>query len=473
MLSYFRINDPYKLAFILLFLIGIRFTIFLGEYPAQLAELKWMVIGERLAEGSNLYVDVWDNIAPLSAATYRIINELFGRSPLANHIIALLLVFIQAFMFNNIMLKHRAYNENTYLPALIYAVLMNIFYDFYLLSPVLMGMTFILMAIDNVITHLSDSRNDQLILYTGIYFGIANLFYYPTFLVLIAVFVAFTFLTGTIIRRYLLLTFGYILPLAITGIYYYLLGGVKEFYVNFIFSIFNVSAINYVSPFFYLIVFILPILFVLFAIFQTFKSLRYTNQQERIQKLVILLLMFSLLGWFINKDRAPFQLIIMVPGAAFFLTHYFLNIRVKWKAEAVFAVFIVLLLITNIITYQKSNFIQSRIDYSDIKVKDSEWDNAVRGKKIMYLGLDHSIFQHASLGSPYFNWDLAKLHLERPTYFDNLTAIYRKFESEYPEVIIDEKGIMNDVLEKMPTINRAYTKEKNGKLYILKDKKPG
>ncbi len=103
----------------------------MGEYPAQLTELKWMVIGERLADGSNLYVDVWDNLAPLTGAAYRLIDELFGRSPLTNHIIALLLVFIQAFIFNNIMLKHRAYNESTYLPALVYAIFMNLFYDFY------------------------------------------------------------------------------------------------------------------------------------------------------------------------------------------------------------------------------------------------------------------------------------------------------------------------------------------------------
>lgn len=434
----------------------------------HIVELKWMVIGERLAGSSNLYVDVWDNFAPLSAAVYRFIHELFDRSPAANHVIALIIVFIQAFLFNNILLKHRAYNENTYLPALLYVVFMNIFFDFYLLSPVLIGLTFILLAIDNTITHLGKNRNDQLLLYTGIYLGIANLFYYPTFLVLIAIFIAFAFLTGTILRRYLLFIFGYLLPLAITGIYYYLLGGLKEFYVNFVFSLFNVNTYNYLDPLFYIIIFAFPIVFVLISMGKTFKSNRYTNQQERIQKLMFILLIFALISWFLNKDRAPYQLIITVPGCAFFLTHYFLNIQVKWKAELTFTLFIAGILLINIATYQKANFLPNMVSYNDLEVKPSKWEGVVKDKNIMYLGKNYSIYRNARLGSPYFNWDLAKLHLEKPSYFDNLTAIYRKFENEYPEVIIDEKGIMEQIMTKMPTVNQAYEQRENGTLYLLR-----
>lgn len=466
MLSYFRINDPYRLAVIFAFLVLVRLTIFSGEFPEHISELKWMVMGEKLSGDSVLYVDLWDNFPPLSAAVYRFIDSVFDRSPLTNHILSLFLVFFQAIIFNNLLLKHRAYNENTYLPAFLYVILMNLFFDFYLLSPVLMGLTFILLALDNIITHLSDTRNDQLVLYTGLYLGVANLFYYPSFMVLIAVYVAYTFLTATSIRRYLLLTFGYGLPIIITWIYYYLQGGMKEFYIDFVFSIFNVSSHNYLEPVFYLCILIIPFGFALVAITKTLRSIRFTNQQERIQKLMLIILFFAALAWLFNKERAPFQLIITIPPVAFFLTHYFLNIRAKWKAEVLFAIFLGGMLFINISTYQKTGFVMKYISYDDLEVGTTRWDDLVRGKKILYLGEDYSIYQSASLATPYFNWDLSKLHLNYSQYFDNLTAIYRNFQRELPEVIIDEKGVMVEVMNKMPTIKKAYQSRENGKVYV-------
>lgn len=467
MLSYFRINDPYRLGVIFAFLVLVRLSIFLGGFPEHISELKWMVMGERLSGDAVLYVGLWDNFPPLSAAVYRIIDSIFDRSPLTNHLLSLFLVLIQSFLFNNLLLKHRAYNENTYVPAFLYAVLMNLFFDFYLLPPVLMGLTFILLALDNIITHLGDTRNDQLVLYTGLYLGVANLFYYPTFIILAAVYVAYAFLTATSIRRYLLLTFGYCLPLVITWIYYYLRGGMKEFYIDFVFSIFNVSSLNYLSPMSYLFLLIIPLGFSLVAIAKTLQSTRFTNQQERIQKLMLILLFFAALGWVFNKERAPFQLIIVMPPLAFFLTHYFLNVGVKWKAEVLFASFLAGILFVNIITYQKAGFVTKYFNYGNLEVAPTPWDNLVKGKKILYLGKNYSIYRDASLATPYFNWDLSKLHLNSSGYFDNLTAIYQNFQRELPEVIVDEIGVMTEIMGKMPTIKEAYqSRGNNGQVYI-------
>ncbi|MDN5216523.1 hypothetical protein QQ020_30925 [Fulvivirgaceae bacterium BMA12] len=427
-------------------------------------------MGEKLTGDAVLYVDLWDNFPPLSAAVYRFIDKIFGRSPSTNHVLSLLLVFVQSIIFNNLLLKHRAYNENTYLPAFLYVVLMNLFFDFYLLSPVLMGLTFILLALDNIITHLGEPRNDQLVLYTGLYLGVANLFYYPIFMVLLAVYIAYAFLTATSIRRYLLLSFGYGLPLVITWIFYFLNGGMKEFYVNFVFSIFNVASYNYLDPVFYLLLLAVPLIFSLVALVKTLRSTRFTNQQERIQKFMLILLFFAALGWFFNKERAPFQLIMTVPPTAFFLTHYFLDVRVKWKAEALFGLFIGGILFINISTYQKAGFVSKHFSLEDLEVQTTQWDDLVKGKKILYLGKKYSIYKNAGLATPYFNWDLSKLHLNAFRYFDNLTAIYRNFQKELPEVIVDEQGVIAEIMNKMPTIKAAYHIRGNGTVYVLRSR---
>ena len=147
MLSFFRLNDPYRLIVIFFLLVFIRFPFFLGDFPLILPELQWMLIGEKMSAGSQLYTELWDDVAPLSATVYWLLDELFGRSPWAFHILGIFLVIFQGYLFNDLLLRNRAFNQNTYVPAFIYMILMNCFFDFSSLPPVLMSLTFILLAI--------------------------------------------------------------------------------------------------------------------------------------------------------------------------------------------------------------------------------------------------------------------------------------------------------------------------------------
>jgi hypothetical protein len=49
----------------------------------SIPELRWLLVGETLNEGDLLYVDILDDIGPLSAYVYSVLNFLFGRSQLA------------------------------------------------------------------------------------------------------------------------------------------------------------------------------------------------------------------------------------------------------------------------------------------------------------------------------------------------------------------------------------------------------
>ncbi len=83
MISFFRLNDPYRIIGIFILLLLIRLPALLGFVPLLQPELGWMLLGESLAEGRILYEGVWDNTGPFSAAVYWFMNLLFGRSQLA------------------------------------------------------------------------------------------------------------------------------------------------------------------------------------------------------------------------------------------------------------------------------------------------------------------------------------------------------------------------------------------------------
>jgi hypothetical protein len=74
LLGYFRINDPYRLVIIFILLLILRLPYLISSEWLSIPELKWMLIGERMNDGAMLYVDIWDDIAPLSALVYKGIN---------------------------------------------------------------------------------------------------------------------------------------------------------------------------------------------------------------------------------------------------------------------------------------------------------------------------------------------------------------------------------------------------------------
>jgi hypothetical protein len=120
-LRFFRFNDPYRLLGVLLVLIVM--TLFVNSTEVTLQELKSFLLGEALNEGKSLYVQLIDDAAPLAAWFSGWVEILMGRSLTARHILALVFIFFQAAFFAIILINNKAYNENTYLPALIFGLL--------------------------------------------------------------------------------------------------------------------------------------------------------------------------------------------------------------------------------------------------------------------------------------------------------------------------------------------------------------
>ena len=432
-----------------------------------------MVIGDKLSAGATLYVDLWDDIAPLSAAVFWLIDELFGRSNLAYQVFGILLIITQSAIFNTIMLKHKVYNENTYAPAFIYAILMSLFFDFFSITPILLGLTFILLGTNLLFTHIQSwQKRDDRILTLGVYIGISCMFYFPFFTYIAIAFFAFIFFTGTSLRRNFLFLYGFIIPFILIWLYYYWYDGAQNFLINFIYSVFMFRANYFVSIPSILIIAAIPGLYLIPALFKTFSVPGFTNFQVRIQQIMFLMLITGLLSFMLSNEKAPFHLAIFVPSAAFFLTHYFLLIRKKIWLELSFIVFFILILFVNLGTYYDF-FITSRwINDEALLVKETKWNDLVEGKKILYLGQDVNIYQNAGLATPYLNWRLTRLHFDNLEYYDNLTNIMKNFRQDSPEIIIDPNQVMPEVFNKIPALDKIYIRsDQFPEVYLLTNSK--
>ncbi len=455
MLTFFRLNDPYRLIIIFFMLLAFRVPFFV-EDTLTAPGLNYLLIGEKLADGERLYSEVWDNIGPLAAVVYGIIDFLFGRSQLAYQLISWFLVFFQVFIFNRLLLTHKAYNENTYLPGLIYALLMSFFWDFFTLTPLLMSMTFVLLALYNIFSHIEfRAKRDEMILNIGLYLGLAYLFYLPTFILGLGTLVIFLFFTGTVTRRYLMVIYGFILPFILAFLYFLLTGRSQEFIYNFVQPLFFGHRNWYVSYGAILLIFSVPLFLLVMSLIKMGSSGRFNNYQARLNQAMFVWLFFSLIVIFLGEINAPNTYIIMVPALSFYFTHYFLLMRRKWLAELVFLAFFVSLIMVNYGGVYDFFHVVKPSNFEDYRIpKDSYQQYA--NKKILVLGEDMHAYRHARAATPFLDWDISKSVFQNPGYYDNLSVILQGFENDPPEVIIDEKEVLPAIQEKIVSLRLNY-----------------
>lgn len=455
---------------LLLFLLLMKLPAFYGSVPLTIPELNWMVVGEKLAEdGTVMYKDVWDPLAPLAAGMYWLLHELFGRSHLAYQIIALLLIFVQSALFNSILLKNKAYNENTYVPALIYGLLMCTFFQFYTLSPVLVSLTFVLLTINNAFNDIEFKGMKNNLFSTGILMGLASLFYLPSLVLALALLFAYLLFTGATPKSYFLFAYGLLLPWLIIIVYYFWHDALFQFYINCLYSLLFLGNNSYISYSLLITIVALPLVVLILSFFKLFDAKKFNNYQERFQQTMIFIFIMALVAWWISHSRTPALLVIFVPVAAFYISHFFLLIRRRFITEISFLLFFIGILFVHFSTLYQWNTVAPLLHYEKLLVQDTPWDDLVENKKILYLGDDLSVYKKAQLATPYLNWELSSLQLASPDYYDNLMSIYEYFHEDTPEVIIDTKGIMDKVFARMPTIAEQYTQGNERGVYIKEE----
>ncbi len=455
MLSFFRLNDPYRLIFIGIILLIPRLIYWLFYYEPTLPELNWILIGEKLAAGDLLYKDLYEDIAPLSGAIYTLLFTIFGKNYIAFQVIAYLLLLSQCATFNYIVISHKAYKENTYLPALLFALLASCHFDLFTLSPVLMGQFFIFFALKNVYVRMGDQSSDAVVLKTGSYIGIAALFHFPLILFLFPTLATYALFTGTILRRYFLLLLGCLVVLAWVWFGYFFFG-----YESYLYRLATNSFIpwntSYISFYQILIVYFVPILFLIVAYLKVSSINIYTNYQVRIQHVMLFFLITSALTWVFLHRISIYQFLIFIPYLSFFISHYLLNISKLWKGE--FALFLLLANVSAFFIFSSKIIAPKNalLQYKEIKVAPTRWDNQIAHKNILVLGNDISAYKNSTLATPYLNWRISKNELVNINTISNLKRTYLNLQRDPPEVIIDEFKTIPSLFNQMPKLAKKY-----------------
>ena len=461
LLRFFRINDPYRLLGLLFVVVAISLVFFIDRPSLTIPELRGFLVGEAITNGQRMYSQIIDSTAPLMAAVYGLADWLFGRSVPARQVIALLLIFAQSAFFAILLISNKAYNDSTYVPALIFGVLCFFSFDVFSFSPELIGSSVLLLALNYLFKAVEfRSERDEIILNLGVCLGIATLiiFSYVVFL-LVTVVILFVF-TRPSIRKVLLLLFGFLLPHLAVLTLYYLRGETAALWSGFYQINFTVHGTVWMSGGGLLILAIIPAAYFLMSIFMLNREARFTKYQSQLFQVMLFWLFGGIIQISVTRDLSPHSFILFVPSLSYFISHYLLLIRRKWIGEAMLWIFIGGILLVSLLGRYGA---QATVDYSRMFVTTSLYPNT-HDKRIMTVGPEITVFRTNQQAGYFLEWELSRAILEHPEYYENVMLVSQSINSGQPDLIIDQQDKMKGFFERVPELRRQYVRD--GDFYL-------
>lgn len=426
----------------------------LGEC-ATIEMRYWLLLGEAV-DDTTMYKGVLDSLAPLSAGTYWLIVFLTGKSVLTLHILGLLLLVLQAIIFNNLAIRNKVYEQNTYLPAFVFLIIASIQYDLTVFSPAQLGMTFILLALSQLLSHVEfRAKRDEQIMSIGLLVGLGALFYLPLILFLPIVLLIMLVFTSTLSRRYAILIISALMPLAVAIGYYWIMHGTTAYFIaHFILPTFDIGFTNSTAALDIAVVYT-PLLLLFIAGYITMpKQRRLNNYQNRLAQLFFVMAILLVgIPLFTNIDYNSL-ILLYVPVLTFISAHLFYLIRKPLTDLVVSLVFIGSILF---MAYQ------TEFQFTTWPAKTAgraqvvpELKELIKDKKIWILGDHKELYTYGSIGTTFFDWGLSKPYLDNLNYYDNLVFINMSVERFRPDLILDYDFRWREIVTHIPSLENDY-----------------
>ena len=447
---------------LLIILIVIYIPQFIDMPEVTYPELKSIVVGEKISEGHSLYAEIIDYSAPLAGWLNGLFDIIFGRSLFVRHVLAFFIFFTQAAFVGIMFADKKAFSENTYIPSLIYAILFFFSFDTLSLTPELLGMGFVLLALNNLFKEIEfrEQRNES-IFNLGVYISLASLLSFSYFVYLPGALLILAIFTRHSPRKYFLLLSGFLIPHFLLMSVFYLNDTLQEMWNYYYLPNLSFDTTRYISTSSLWWLGAVPVAFLVISLFMLNRNARLTKYQTQLVQSMFFWMIFSFLHLLFAKNIRPQSFITVLPSFSFFITHALLVMQKRRFAEmAVWA-----LLILTVSNSYLSRYRLTGVDYTKLFVTSEKLK--VHGARVLVLDNDAGVYKHHTLASPFFNWELSEKIFSAPDYYQNVISVYRGIVHDPPDVIRDRQGKLAPFLERIPELNKMYEK-RNDVFYVRK-----
>lgn len=349
-------------------------------------------------------------------------------------------------MYNGILLRNKAFDENNYLPAFFYVVAILSVPDFMSLSPQLMSLTFILAAFGKVLRRIDNQATDELFLNSGIYVGVATMIYLPSAVFFVVFLVALIVFSSAIARRILLYLFGFFLTIGLCCLYFIWRGDLDYFIQSFFTEGLFMPADVLLTGWQTIIVSGAFVVVFIITILKAISASRLTNFQQRVQQVIWFMFLGGIACFFLANKKSGIELIFLVPLMAYFMSHYFMLIKKRLVKAIMPGIVVFGLLGYNLYVYQ--NFIDPLL------VKGIE----IKNEKILILDENFGYYLENESGSPCFSKTLCEEAFAGLNYYQTATHIHEWFSKTDPDLIIDKLDVIPQLFHRFPQLKKKYRK---------------
>lgn len=439
--------------------------VLLGVRPTA-PELLHMLVGERLADGHAMYRDIYDNTAPISALVFWLIDLVAGRSFLAYRLVSMALLLLQALLLNSILNRHSVYATKDYLPALLYLVVGSLSFEFNMLTPLLIGNTFLILSLPYIITLNREGYENNRLFVGGFMLGLAAMSYLPLALFLLVGIFAVIFFASNTFRSTMLMLCGFLFPYAVLITYYMYTNTSQEFLELHLLRPWqlNVSFLRPPSDVAKLMA--IPGFILLLSLLSAASQPQRLVFQVKFQQLMWVWLAVSMLVIFTRDEITIATFIIILPPVAYFGEFFFTSGRKGWIINSVFLAMLATVLVMR---YRLALGINEYLQMDESPLLLAEpLQPTIQNSTVLVLGNDISYYMHNKPLTPYLNWSLAQRHFGNLSDYQAVFELHENFRDEMPQFLVDKVGLMPELTYKLPDIFGRYEATADAGIYRLK-----
>lgn len=255
--------------------------------------------------------------------------SIFSGNKILSFIISVLLIISEAILLNFITQRFHLLKSQTYLPALVYVVLMSSIPEVLLLHPVLFSNLFLILALKRGLDLSGNANSSSSAFDSSFFISIGSLFYFPSIIFLIFVWLSLVAFRSFSFRDWLITIIGICLPYLFALTYYYWFGEAKLFWSEIIIQplINKVSnEIDFLKSFYAFLIFLLIMTVMSIPPFLSEMGRNKAGIRSSL-RLFIWFGLFALISLFLAPSNSLYHFCLAAIPLSIIFSNFLLNIK--------------------------------------------------------------------------------------------------------------------------------------------------
>ena len=457
MLRFFKSSLPAQLLALLLLVLALRLPLLWLGLPLTAAELRALLVGERLHGGALPYRDLYDGTAPLAAYAFAALDAVSSRPVWLYRLGALALLVGQALRLNLVFNRYSVHPERGYLAALTYLLVGSVSTDLDALSPLLLGHTFVVFALSALLPTSREGYDNRRLFRAGFLMGLGALCYLPLGLFVVVGLFAVVIFAPNALRNSLLLLCGFLFPYALVATFFFYTGALPGF-GRFHLQPGLTGLIGSGLPAgLQLRLLLVPGAVLALGLLRSLGTALGLVFQIKFRQLMLVWLAVAVAAAAVERGAAPGGLVLLLPPLAYFGLFLWQRARRPWLLE------LLLLLLLNATVVLRHRAQVPHLEGLLHMPAESRFGRqpdpryaALRGPTLLILGPDDRAYFTTRPATPYLDWPLAQADFGHLHEYAAVVRVAEQLAARPPEYLLDQTALVPRLQRLLPLVFGPY-----------------